>query len=670
MSNYYYPPPSSKLPPPHIAATLLERLTLCNIQPDFRLEPHDTDCVLFTEAELEYALSGRKDTATGLDQISYSMLINLPQGAKTFLLNIYNRCLQGSSLPDAWKSILIHPILKSDKNPEIPESYRPIALSSCVGKILETMLKNRIEWFVENSRLLSDLQTAFRKGRSVADNVTYLTSFVQLGFSRNHCTLGIVLDIKSAFDNVNIFTLYRILVGINLPIPLCNLTFNITNNRKIYIKDLYGNIHGPETATQGLSQGSSLSPLLFNIYLHNLRHAIPRYARISQYADDLLILLTGPDELRLIEQAKDILGNLSTSLTELNLSVSYSKSAAIMFRKSNRQRNLPCIVMDGDIIPWKQQVRYLGVMFQNTLKWNVQIDNVCNKAQKSLNILRAAGGTKWGADPLILRSVYFGIVRSHLEYCCQVYQPIPNYLKTKMDKIQYQSLRIILGCMKSTPTNALTAEAADPSLDYRRKWLSVKYITKISKIIDHPLLEVLTDLSDYCFSGHSYWAGKDIPYLVYALRIVKRYMPHLFSFPTFPCFQFSLGYQITQLNYFPCNLKKDVDNKTAFDNLAKENWIGYTMIFTDASRVSDGQKTGIGLFVPSLNHTYSARLKPYNQIYAAEITAIYKACRFAVDNKLEKVVICSDSKAALQLITKASYNEGNLQITLSTKNSS
>lgn len=108
-------------------------------------------------------------------------------------------------IPSTWKTYLIYPFIKRDKDQKLCDSYRPIALCSCAGKVLHAMVKNRLEWLVENKNILPQLQSAFRKGRSVVDNVIYLTWFVQLSFSRGTHTLAVLLDIKSAFDSVEIF---------------------------------------------------------------------------------------------------------------------------------------------------------------------------------------------------------------------------------------------------------------------------------------------------------------------------------------------------------------------------------------------------------------------------------------------------------------------------------
>ena len=71
--------------------------------------------------------------------------------------------MTGNSL-DTFKKIIVVPILKSGKDPNRADSYRPISLLSCVLKTLERMIKCRLEWWLHNQKLLPNNQYGFKKG--------------------------------------------------------------------------------------------------------------------------------------------------------------------------------------------------------------------------------------------------------------------------------------------------------------------------------------------------------------------------------------------------------------------------------------------------------------------------------------------------------------------------
>uniref|UniRef100_A0A2C9JQU0 EF-hand domain-containing protein n=1 Tax=Biomphalaria glabrata TaxID=6526 RepID=A0A2C9JQU0_BIOGL len=59
--------------------------------------------------------------------------------ARDKLLEFMNRTWAESRLPGAWKSAVIVPVLKKGKDATNVESYRPISLTSTLGKVAERM---------------------------------------------------------------------------------------------------------------------------------------------------------------------------------------------------------------------------------------------------------------------------------------------------------------------------------------------------------------------------------------------------------------------------------------------------------------------------------------------------------------------------------------------------
>lgn len=86
----------------------------------------------------------------GIDNISYSMLKHLPSNLFLNLISNFNKIIHGDPVPVEWKCHLVVPIPKVGKNLEIVTNFRPIAMSSCIGKLFENIIKNRLEWHLEH----------------------------------------------------------------------------------------------------------------------------------------------------------------------------------------------------------------------------------------------------------------------------------------------------------------------------------------------------------------------------------------------------------------------------------------------------------------------------------------------------------------------------------------
>ena len=104
---------------------------------NFRCDNTEPYNDVFTMEELTSALNTAKDTTPGPDNVHYKMLKYLPQSAMTYLLGMFNRFWSSSYFPSQWKNATIIPIAKPNKDHSDPNYYRPIALTSCIGKIFE-----------------------------------------------------------------------------------------------------------------------------------------------------------------------------------------------------------------------------------------------------------------------------------------------------------------------------------------------------------------------------------------------------------------------------------------------------------------------------------------------------------------------------------------------------
>lgn len=78
-------------------------------------------------------------SSPGSDSIRYSTLAHLGIKSNEGLLSYFNAYVTSCTVPVSWRTALIL-ILKLSKSPRDISSYRPIALSSCIGKRMERMV--------------------------------------------------------------------------------------------------------------------------------------------------------------------------------------------------------------------------------------------------------------------------------------------------------------------------------------------------------------------------------------------------------------------------------------------------------------------------------------------------------------------------------------------------
>ena len=79
---------------------------------------------------------------------------------------IFQKSVQEGIVPDDWKRANITPIFKKGSKSAVENYvYRPISLTSCVCKVLETIIKVQITAFLEARKQITKRQHGFVSGR-------------------------------------------------------------------------------------------------------------------------------------------------------------------------------------------------------------------------------------------------------------------------------------------------------------------------------------------------------------------------------------------------------------------------------------------------------------------------------------------------------------------------
>lgn len=601
----------------------------------------------FTLPELKGVLTNVKDSTPGKDGIMYSFFTHMSDTCLLYFLNILNSVMESGKIPPQWKEQEIIPILKPNKPADNPSSYRPIALSSVVLKIAEHLVKNRLEWFIESNKLLSENQFGFRRGRSTIDSLAIFTTDIRLAFSNNNSVLAAFLDISSAYDNVSLPILKHKLNQLKVPVVLINFILNILLERSITLRD---SNEPARIVWKGIPQGSVLSPILYNIYTYDLEYSLGNDVKVLQYADDLLIYNINKS----IDNAKFTLDSslhqLKNWLFQNNLELTPSKSTIVLF---SRCRLPPPVVIkyNNIIIPVKNNVKFLGVYLDSRLTGVPHMEYVVAKCERLLNIIRCLSGVWWGAHPLSLKLIYNAIIRSVLDYGTFLIEPGSSSGFTKMNSIQAKALRIITGAMKTTPINALQVECCEPPLQLRRQYLADKFFFRFVQNSNHPLFNKLKLLSEIVNTS-AFWRHKALPCLIISFRKFMSIQSPVYRCPSLPLF--SCSFESLTISPNVClNLginSNIVSANYEFNSMIDNHFQDWHRIYTDASKHTS--HVGIGVYHEQFNIVQKIKFPPESSVFTGECYGILKALEYILLMKLEKTLILSDSKSALMAIQR------------------
>lgn len=637
-------PPSEK-----ILEQFLQKLTpptaVTNYLIEQQEEPETTSLNnTFTYTELLHAIKSSNNTSPGHDEIRYPMLHHLPENMKKILLNIFNRIYDTGETISEWNKYIIIPILKQNKNPLNHESYRPIALSSCILKTYERLIKARLEWWLESQHMIPNSFFGFRKTYSCMDSLSTLCTDIQNSNAENKYLTSVFLDIKGAFDNVIIELLIKKMIKMKIPSNIIKAVKSIIQIRILFIK--HGKkIIGPRTATIGLPQGGVLSPLLFVIYIIDLLQCLNPEIKFLSYADDICIYCNS----KLFNDTRHYLNicmHIVIAWLKTNgLELCPNKTKILCFTR-HRQNLLPTALTLGGIkINIVTEYKYLGMILDPKLTFKGHVKNLIKKCESSINMLRIISKKTWGADLPTSLSFYRHRIRSIIDYGCILYGSASNNTLDLLNKIQTKSLRLCIGAMQSTPIHSLLAECYEMPLNMRRKNLSNKFWLHIYNNKSHILTNKITSLVTKCLTS-AYWQRKNTPPLVDSfldytssnINIERSNNTTCFLYPL----EFSLSNDITDTD------RVVTDNNT-FQEYVQNTYPNTYEIYTDGSKDDSG--TGFSLYDPLQNISKMYTTPSTLNVFHVEILAIHQATEYILEHQNLKtktsVTIFTDSLSAL-----------------------
>ena len=150
--------------------------------------------------------------------------VNLALSLSTYIhaCRLFRLILKTGTYPSSWKHTLVQPVPKKGDRSN-PSNYRPIALSSAIAKVFESILNSHFLNHLEKNLLLSDHQYGFRKARSTGDLLSYLTHLWSSSLRDFGESFVVALDISKAFDRVWHKALLAKLSAYGFTPSLCNL---------------------------------------------------------------------------------------------------------------------------------------------------------------------------------------------------------------------------------------------------------------------------------------------------------------------------------------------------------------------------------------------------------------------------------------------------------------
>ena len=422
----------------------------------------------------------------GIDNITNELLKNGGDGLNKSIFQLFFRLIKLESTPQEWNKGIIIPIHKKGSKNNL-NNYRGITLTSCVSKVFNRIISKSISSFVEEHKLLSEMQGGFRKNYRCEDHIFSLKSIAATRLAENKSTFLAFLDFSKAFDTVWRDGLLSLAWKLGIRGSMWKIISSLYVNVKCNVK--FGEI---ETdffdVEEGVKQGCVLSPILFCIYIHELARLIKNEGVGVRTCDVQTGCLFWADDVVLIADSEVDLQKM------LDITSHFSRTWKLDF---NTEKSKVLIIgkrTDKDKL-WKlgrlsisecDNYKYLGVHISRNLSDHTHVNEVVKKGNRLIAYIKSIVDSHNDFN-----RVYYGdilwksLALPSINYACAVWSSGSMSDTNKIENLQLQMARYILKAPRNTPAAALYGDLGWHSITSLQDVHKIKYFARLSNLEMH-----------------------------------------------------------------------------------------------------------------------------------------------------------------------------------------
>ena len=294
----------------------------------------------------------------------------LKDGAVILAKPVTERCnlsIKSKNFPNPCKLAKLKPIFKKGSRMD-PSNYNPISLLPLISKIFEKIVHDQMIEYLAQYKILYKYQSGFRTKHSTDLCLSYLNDKILKGFDNGLFTGMTQIDLQKAFDTIDHNILLEKLKAIGFCDDNVNRFHSYLTDRAflVSIENKYSAI---SKISCGVPQGSILGPLLFLIYVNDMKQAVS--SDLLLYADDTCLIFQHKHVTEIEKHLNNDFSNLCEWFLDNKLSIHFGqdKTKSILFGSKRKLRKVDKlnVTYQGIDIKQNSQVTYLGRILDETM---------------------------------------------------------------------------------------------------------------------------------------------------------------------------------------------------------------------------------------------------------------------------------------------------------------
>lgn len=390
-------------------------------------------------------------SSMGPDTIHPRILKETAEVIAPLYTQLFQLCLDTGTFPSSWKQAMVAPIYKKGDR-HLPESYRPISLTSVPCKVFERLIKTEILSHLHTHKLITPHQHGFLPHRSCITNMLTVMDSLTQAYDNGEISHAIFIDFAKAFDRVPHNLLLLKLQWLGIQGRLLSLLRSFLSDRSFQVR-VNSTLSQPATISAGVPQGSVLGPLLFLIFINDLPSVIP--SNVAIYADDVTIWGTNSS---VVQSAMDHAKRWSS---DWGLPINDNKCVSMSFGRASDQH----FWIDGTTQLQKvDQHKILGFWLNSSLSFSSHQQKAGKSAFCILHMIRRSFPQ---ISPTAFPLLFGTYIRPILEYGSQIAYSGLVKDRELLERVQRRATKMVLGLHNLPYPDRLSALNLYP-LDTRR----------------------------------------------------------------------------------------------------------------------------------------------------------------------------------------------------------
>lgn len=241
------------------------------------------------------------------------------------------------------KHAQIVPIPKAQADFKHPVNYRPISLLPTIGKLFERLLEKHIRAHLSSHNIIQEEQFGFMPRHSTTNQLLRIIEFAKEGFGKGEKTAILFLDIEKAFDKLWLQGLIAKCISADMPPWMISIIHSFLTPHTFQVK-INQALSTIKQTTAGVPKGSVLGPLLFNLYMADLKLQDP--VQLALYADDAAVYARAHQYISAQLRLQEVAPQLERWYKTWRMKINVSKTKAILLDPKNKQVVLPKITLN------------------------------------------------------------------------------------------------------------------------------------------------------------------------------------------------------------------------------------------------------------------------------------------------------------------------------------